>query len=67
MKSESSKRGSEAEEARSDRPPMLLKVNRERHSPHVDIADHQVKGNVMHNESGNQIKELGNNGFNDDV
>ena len=46
---------------------MLLKVNRERHSPPVDIADHQVKGNVMHNESGNQIKELGNNGFNDDA
>jgi hypothetical protein len=67
LKSESSKRGSEAEEARSDRPPMLLKVNREKHTSPVEMADHQVKGNVMHDESGNQIKEVGNNGFNEDV
>jgi hypothetical protein len=54
LKSESSKRGSDAEEARSDRPPMLLKVNRERHnSPPVDMADNEVKGNVIHDESGN--------------
>ena len=46
---------------------MLLKVNREKHTSPVDMADHQVKGNVMHDESGNQIKEVGNNGFNDDV
>ena len=57
------------EDPRSDRPPMLLKVNREKPKPYVevDLSDHQVKGNKMHNESGNPMKDLGNNGYNDDI
>ena len=68
MKSDSSKRGSEMD-PRSDRPPMLLKVNRERPKPpvEVDLSDHQVKGNNMQIESGNPMKDQGNNGYNDNI
>jgi hypothetical protein len=48
---------------------MLLKVNREKPKPPVEagLSDHQVKGNNMQIESGNPMKDIGNNGFNDDV